>query len=95
MFEHAYMLTTHRLIKIGNSVGIVIPKLYLEELHLRLGDLIILEHDEIKQVIVFKPRKNFFIVDPNIEFKYWIKGISARAKENRRIKEKYGDEFQE
>ncbi|MEO6509040.1 MAG: AbrB/MazE/SpoVT family DNA-binding domain-containing protein, partial [Patescibacteria group bacterium] len=62
------MHTTHRLIKIGNSIGIVIPKLFLEGLNLRLGDLTTLEFDEKSKKIILKPRINVFIYDPQLEF---------------------------
>ena len=44
-----------KVIKIGKSTGITIPKNILEEMHLKAGDQVTVEYDKGKTSLVVKP----------------------------------------
>jgi len=46
---------TQKLLKVGSSAAVTIPKKSLEELGLKVGDKIIVEVDKVKKIVSIKP----------------------------------------
>jgi len=46
---------TQKVLKVGSSAAVTIPKKSLEELGLKIGDNIVVEVDKNKRVVLIKP----------------------------------------
>jgi antitoxin component of MazEF toxin-antitoxin module len=63
----------HKIIKIGGSLGITLPKKYLEAAELKKGDRIILEMNTEYQTLFMKPPKQTYNPFMTPEFFKWVK----------------------
>ena len=64
----------HRIIRIGGSVGITIPKRFLEITNLGVGDRIVLEMNSEYKTLLIKPSSityNSYFLTP--EYFLWLK----------------------
>lgn len=57
---------TQKVLKVGSSAAVTIPKKSLEELGLRIGDKIIVEIDKKHRVVSIKPINKAKIADQEI-----------------------------
>lgn len=46
------------VIQIGNELGVIIPGEIAKKVNLKVGDKIIIEYDEVRNVIVLRKKKN-------------------------------------
>lgn len=65
---------TQKVLKVGDSAAVTIPKKSLEGLGLKIGDSVIVETDRKRRTVSIKPLD--FI--PNEEIKAWTKKFIAR-----------------
>lgn len=62
---------TRKVLKVGNSAGITIPKKYLEEAGLKIGDQVRLDIDESSGAVTIKLRKPLSKRDAHIARLTW------------------------
>lgn len=48
---------TQKVLKIGNSAAIIIPKRSLEELNMKIGDRVVVEIDKRRPAVLIEPLK--------------------------------------
>ena len=54
-FDYNAIIMTQKLIRIGTSVGVVIPKNLMHELGLKIGGNVILDSDKRRRGILIRP----------------------------------------
>ncbi|MBI2355895.1 MAG: AbrB/MazE/SpoVT family DNA-binding domain-containing protein [Candidatus Doudnabacteria bacterium] len=80
---------TQKVLKVGSSAAVTIPKKSLEELGLKIGDQVSVEIDQGKGVVTIKPKNNLSAEDQKIArltlnfINRYRKDFEALAKPNR------------
>lgn len=46
------------IIQIGDELGVLIPDRIAKKINLKVGDKVIIEYDEVRDVIVLRKKKN-------------------------------------
>jgi antitoxin component of MazEF toxin-antitoxin module len=67
------MLTIHKLIKIGNSCGVTIPKKFLDFTKLKAGKTVAIEFNTEYKTLVVKPKSQTYNHFLTPEFFKWYK----------------------
>lgn len=70
-----------KIIKVGNSLALTIPKAFLEKSGYSVGDQVIVEHNAAHKTLLVKPQtdKHFKSLTP--EFFEWLDEISTEYEE--------------
>lgn len=63
---------TQKIVRVGNSAAVTIPKAFLDEINLRIGDEIDVQNDKDLQIMVIKPKNASTKTLITPEFKNWI-----------------------
>ncbi len=66
------MTKLQKIIKVGNSLAVTIPKDMLAQVHYKAGQLVVLESDNELGILLVKPRSLMKNKMANPEFKDWL-----------------------
>ena len=66
------MTKLQKVIKVGNSLAVTIPKEMLAQVHYKVGQEVVLESDNALGVLVVKPKSLMNNKMANPEFKDWL-----------------------
>ena len=70
-----------KIIKVGNSAAITIPKEFLEKSGLEIGDDMIIETNIQRQMVLAKPKNQDKKLSLSPEFFEWLNKISVEYEE--------------
>lgn len=63
---------TQKIVRVGNSAAVTIPKAFLDEIKLQIGDEIEVQNDKDLQMMIIKPKGSKTQTHITPEFKNWI-----------------------
>lgn len=66
------MTKLQKIIKVGNSLAVTIPKDMLDRVHYKAGQMVVLESDNELGVLLVKPKSLMKNKMANPEFKDWL-----------------------
>jgi len=66
---------TQKIVRVGNSAAVTIPKAFLDEINLKIGDEIDVQNDKELQIMFIKPVGSKTQTHITPEFKNWIDGF--------------------
>lgn len=63
---------TQKIVRVGNSAAVTIPKEFLRQAKLNIGDKVEVESDKDLRVVFIKPTGSFVQTKITPEFKSWL-----------------------
>ena len=63
---------TQRIVRVGNSAAVTIPKEFLTQAKLNIGDKVEVESDKDLRIMLIKPTGSFVQTKITPEFKSWL-----------------------
>lgn len=72
------MTKLQKVIKVGNSLAVTIPKEMLAQVHYKAGQMVVIESDNGLGVLVVKPKSLMKNKMANPEFKDWLDEFTAK-----------------
>lgn len=63
---------TQKIVRVGNSAAITIPKDFLELINLQIGDEVDVQSDKDMRVMIIKPTGSSAMTNITPEFKNWL-----------------------
>lgn len=70
-----------KIIKVGNSAAITIPKEFLKETKMKVGDEVVVEENSQNKILLIKPKNRADSPSLTPEFFSWLDDISKKYKE--------------
>lgn len=67
-----------KIIRVGNSLAITIPKDFARQINLRAGEMIAVETDISSKTLLVKPKKEAYKTSLTPEFFDWLSRISTK-----------------
>lgn len=61
-----------KIIKVGNSAAVVIPKEFLDRSKISVGDILEVETDSQMKMLIMKPENSPYQIKITPEFKHWL-----------------------
>ena len=71
---------TQKIIKVGNSFAVTIPKSFVNEAGFKSGDEVIVESDKDLKLMVVKPAGSPIQTKTTPEFKAWLDDFNKKNK---------------
>ena len=68
---------TQKIVRVGNSAAVTIPKSFLDEINLQIGDEIDVQNDKDLKIMVIKPKNSSTQTQITPEFKNWLDNFMA------------------
>lgn len=63
---------SQKIVRVGNSAAVTIPKNFLREVNLHIGDEIDVQSDKDLRIVVIKPKDARVLTTITPEFKSWL-----------------------
>lgn len=70
-----------KIIKVGNSAAITIPKEFLKEAKMKVGDEVVVEENAQNKILLIKPKNRVDSPSLTPEFFSWLDEVSKKYKE--------------
>lgn len=71
---------TQKIIKVGNSFAVTIPRNFVNEVGFRAGDKVEVESDRDLKLMIVKPVGSLFKTKITPEFKAWLDDFTKKNK---------------
>ncbi|MBI3619977.1 AbrB/MazE/SpoVT family DNA-binding domain-containing protein [Candidatus Roizmanbacteria bacterium] len=69
---------TQKIIRVGNSVALTIPKSFIEETGYKVGDQVVVEHDIEHKMLLVKPKEASGMKSLTPEFFHWLENTAKK-----------------